>query len=68
MPVGKVKWFDAKKGYGFIADNEGNDVFVHYSVIKSKRNYKTLEDGAEVEYDVKDDGKGKRAEFVRVIE
>lgn len=46
MPRGKVKWFDGKKGFGFIQQDEGgSDVFVHYSQIKTDREYKTLKEG-----------------------
>ena len=48
---GKVKWFSAEKGYGFISKEDGSDVFVHYSQIVS-RGYKTLEEGQLVEFDV----------------
>lgn len=68
MPIGKVKWFDAKKGYGFILDDEGNDIFVHYTAIESKKHFKMLDDGVDVEYDLREDDKGKKAESVRVIE
>jgi CspA family cold shock protein len=68
MPEGKVKWFDAKKGYGFIIDEEGEDVFVHFTAIECKRKYRTLDDGDRVEYELIKDEKGKKADFVRVIE
>ncbi|MBI5833730.1 MAG: cold-shock protein [Armatimonadetes bacterium] len=65
MPVGKVKWFNDQKGYGFIEqDNGGQDVFVHYSVIDSA-GYKTLFEGQEVEYEINDDGRGPRAVAVQ---
>ena len=63
---GTVKWFDAKKGYGFLSDEEGKDVFVHYSGIISD-GYKTLEEGKAVEYDLVDGPKGKQAGNVKVI-
>ena len=51
MNKGTVKWFNNQKGYGFISDSEGNDVFVHYSGINSD-GFKSLDEGQEVEYDV----------------
>ena len=51
MSEGTVKWFNASKGFGFIAQDDGTDVFVHYSAIKSE-GYKTLEEGARVQFDV----------------
>mmetsp|Transcript_17057 Transcript_17057/g.24658 ORF Transcript_17057/g.24658 Transcript_17057/m.24658 type:complete len:133 (+) Transcript_17057:86-484(+) len=54
---GTVKWFDAKKGYGFITpSSEGNDIFVHWSAVKGD-GFKSLMEGEEVEYEVTDDGK-----------
>lgn len=53
MYSGKVKWFDSKKGYGFIAGADGRDAFVHYSNICMK-GYKTLEEGQQVAYDVEE--------------
>ncbi|MFZ4775855.1 MAG: cold-shock protein [Terrimicrobiaceae bacterium] len=64
MPKGTVKWFNDKKGFGFIVDPEmGEDVFVHFSVIADK-GYRTLKDGDEVEYEVEKDQKGSRAKSV----
>ncbi|MCC7493932.1 MAG: cold-shock protein [Fimbriimonadaceae bacterium] len=64
MLIGKVKWFNDQKGYGFIEqDDGGQDVFVHYSVITSA-GYKTLQEGQEVEYEIADEGKGPRASNV----
>lgn len=57
---GVVKWFNDAKGFGFIEHNTGRDVFVHYSVI-SQDGFKTLEDGEEVEYEVKEGPKGLHA-------
>ena len=57
---GTVKWFDVKKGYGFITDESGNDIFVHYSGI-SGDGFKTLEEGKIVEFDLADGAKGKQA-------
>jgi cold shock protein len=63
MAEGTVKWFNARKGYGFIATTDGNDVFVHYSSISSD-GYKTLAEGDTVTFDVVQGEKGPRAEKV----
>ncbi len=60
MSKGTVKWFNNQKGYGFISDEEGNDVFVHYTGLNME-GYKTLEEGQAVEYDVTDGEKGPQA-------
>lgn len=60
---GLVKWFNAAKGYGFIQRNSGEDVFVHYSAIQMD-GYRTLDNGAEVEFEVKQGPKGLQAENV----
>jgi len=57
---GKVKWFNAAKGYGFITGEDGKEVFVHFSSIQGD-GYKTLEDGQAVEYEVTDGDKGPQA-------
>lgn len=57
---GVVKWFNDAKGYGFIVHSTGKDVFVHYSVIEDS-GFKTLKDGEEVEYELKDGDKGLNA-------
>ncbi|HWR01734.1 MAG TPA: cold shock domain-containing protein [Chlorobaculum sp.] len=68
MPKSKVKWFDAKKGYGFIHHpDEGADIFVHFSAIVSENKYKSLAPGAEVEFDFDDSEKGLLAKNVRDI-
>ena len=67
MSKGTVKWFNNQKGYGFISDEDGNDVFVHYSGLKMD-GFKTLEEGAKVEYDIVDGAKGPQATNVLVIE
>jgi cold shock protein len=60
MATGTVKWFNDDKGYGFITqDNGGKDVFVHHSAI-SGEGYKSLAEGAKVEYEVEDGPKGRR--------
>ncbi len=60
MLVGKVKWFNPRKGYGFIAASDGRDVFVHYSDI-SGGGFKTLAEGDEISFDVIEGEKGPRA-------
>jgi CspA family cold shock protein len=60
---GTVKWFNAAKGYGFLARESGEDVFVHYSAIESS-GYRTLEEGARVSFVVKKGPKGLQAEQV----
>ena len=68
MQQGTVKWFNAGKGYGFISDEEGKDVFVHYSEINME-GFKTLEDGALVEFEVGEGNDGRpQAKNVRKIE
>ncbi len=65
---GTVKWFNATKGFGFIAQEEGEDVFVHFSAINSS-GYRELAEGQKVEFDVENDpkGKGLRATNVTVV-
>ena len=67
METGKVKWFDAKKGFGFIVTSDGKDVFVHFSNISSDQSYKTLEEGVDVEFDLIEDKKGHKASNVRIV-
>ena len=55
-----VKWFNNQKGYGFISDSEGNDVFVHYSGLNME-GFKSLDEGQEVEFDVVNGAKGPQA-------
>ena len=57
---GTVKWFNAKKGFGFISDEFGNDVFVHFSALQMD-GFKVLEEGESVEFDVVDGEKGPQA-------
>lgn len=63
MEKGKVKWFNAEKGFGFIERDEGNDVFVHFSAINMD-GYKTLEEGTEVQFEVVEGAKGPQASNV----
>lgn len=63
MSQGKVKWFNPRKGYGFIAGDDGQDIFVHYANI-SGEGYRTLEEGQAVTFDIVEGEKGLRAENV----
>ena len=69
MAKGKVKWFNAEKGFGFIEREGDTDVFVHYSAIQSK-GFRTLNEGDVVEFDVEPgkNGKGPQAANVNVVE
>ncbi|QNU67525.1 cold-shock protein [Ruminiclostridium herbifermentans] len=64
MEKGRVKWFNAEKGFGFIERDGGNDVFVHFSAI-SMDGYKTLEEGSEVLFEVVEGAKGPQAANVQ---
>lgn len=64
--TGRVKWFDEKKGFGFIERDTGNDVFVHFRAIQGN-GFKTLEEGQQVEFDVEDGQKGPQAANVTVV-
>lgn len=66
MAQGTVKWFNSEKGYGFIAVDGGNDIFVHYTAIQME-GYRSLEDGQRVEFEVGEGPKGPQAEQVRVV-
>ncbi|MEI6509454.1 MAG: cold-shock protein [bacterium] len=67
MTEGKVKWFNAQKGFGFIAVDGGKDVFVHYSAIDAG-GYKSLEEGEQVSFDIVDGPKGPQAANVQRIQ
>ena len=66
MAQGTVKWFNADKGYGFIAVDNGRDVFVHFSAIQSD-GYRTLEEGQRVEFEISQGQKGPQADAVRAV-
>jgi cold shock protein len=67
MPQGTVKWFNDEKGFGFISPDDGSkDLFVHQSAIQSE-GFRSLEEGAKVQYEAEDSDKGPRASNVQVI-
>jgi len=66
MATGKVKWFNDSKGFGFIETEGSEDVFAHFSAIAGE-GYRSLQEGAEVEFDIVSDTKGPRAENIRII-
>ena len=61
---GRVKWFNAKKGYGFLESESGQDVFVHFSAIED-RGYRSLDEGDEVEFEIEEGPKGPSARVVK---
>lgn len=63
MNNGTVKWFNAEKGYGFISQESGDDVFVHFSAIQGK-GFKTLEEGQNVSFEIEEGPRGKQASNV----
>jgi CspA family cold shock protein len=65
MAKGVVKWFNEKKGYGFLSQEDGDDVFVHYTSIKGE-GFKTLKEGDSVEFEVQEGPKGPQAVNVQV--
>ncbi|MCS7225315.1 MAG: cold shock domain-containing protein [Armatimonadetes bacterium] len=64
---GTVKWFNESKGFGFIACDDGTEVFVHFSAIEGQKGFRTLRQGDRVELDISRAAKGPRAERVRVV-
>jgi cold shock protein len=66
MSEGKVKWFNEKKGFGFIETNEGQDVFVHFSAIQDS-GFKTLREGQSVSFDIEKGPKGPSAVNVKAL-
>ncbi|MED5268911.1 MAG: cold-shock protein [Candidatus Neomarinimicrobiota bacterium] len=64
---GTVKFFNEKKGYGFITKEDGNDVFVHFTSIESEDDFKTLKEGQAVEFDIESDDRGDKAVNVKVV-
>ena len=66
MAKGRVKWFNEKKGFGFISTDDGSDVFVHFSAIK-RDGFKSLDEGDEVEFEVSQGPKGLQATNVVVV-
>ena len=66
MAKGRVKWFNEKKGFGFISRDDGNDVFVHFSAI-NREGFNTLSEGDEVEFEVTKGPKGEQATNVTVV-
>ena len=66
MAEGIVKWFSEKKGYGFIEQDDGRDVFVHYSSINSA-GFKTLADGQRVSFDIEENERGPVAKNVNAV-
>jgi CspA family cold shock protein len=66
MPEGVVKWFNANKGFGFIKQDDGGDVFVHFSAIQTN-GFKTLTEGQRVSFDIQQGKKGLEAENVKPL-
>jgi len=66
MPTGKVKWFDGKKGFGFIQQENGEDIFVHFTDIKTENQFKSLDKGIDVEFEIVEGSRGLKAVNVTV--
>ena len=66
MPEGQVKWFNEKKGYGFIQQDDGKDLFVHYTAIQGDA-FKSLKEGQRVRFEVEETPKGLSAKNVQII-
>ncbi len=66
MSEGQVKWFNEKKGYGFIQQENGQDLFVHYTAIQSE-GFKTLTEGQKVRFEVEETPKGPKAKNVQIV-
>ena len=66
MPTGTVKWFNDKKGFGFISIEGGEDIFVHHTAIQSD-GFRTLEEGDNVEFEIIQGDKGNKAENVKRV-
>ena len=64
MVKGTVKWFNATKGYGFLSTEDGQDVFVHFSALEDTGEFRTLNEGQEVEFQIVEGGKGPQASNV----
>ncbi|MDG2021000.1 MAG: cold shock domain-containing protein [Phycisphaerales bacterium] len=64
---GEIKWFDPRKGYGFIVGPEGQDIFVHFTVIEQEEGFRTFRDGEKVIYDANDGSKGWSATKARAL-
>jgi CspA family cold shock protein len=66
VPEGKVKWFNEKKGFGFIEQDGGNDLFVHHTAIMGE-GFKTLSEGQRVSFEIEESPKGPKAKNVQII-
>ncbi len=66
MPEGKVKWFNEKKGFGFIEKDGGSDLFVHHTAITGE-GFKTLKEGQRVRFEIEETSKGPKAKNVQII-